>query len=161
MKKTFKKKNIEPILGNEGDEIKKLLIYLKNSYWGWRKKQAKQNIAGKNVFLCHEINLFFSECFFYLSKLPVFFGNQQQSNARAGQIKNTCFFGNALPESNARAHLKQSKKTKWPYRQIKLCQEWCCIRRRGLRRPRYFEHFSQICWLVWKVIAHILKWKRS
>ena len=40
-----------------------------------------------------------------------FFGNRQQSNARAGQKKNTCFFGNARPKSSARAHLKEIKQT--------------------------------------------------
>ena len=40
----------------------------------------------------------------------VFFGNRQQSNARAEQKKNTCFFGNALPKSNDRSHLIQRKK---------------------------------------------------
>ena len=39
-----------------------------------------------------------------------FFENRQQFIARAGQKKNTCFFGNARPKSNARAHLKQRKK---------------------------------------------------
>ena len=49
--------------------------------------------------------------FFYLPNLTVFFfGNRQQSNARAGQEKNTCFFCNALPKANARDHLKQRKK---------------------------------------------------
>ena len=43
-----------------------------------KKKTSKKNIAGK-IF---EMNLFFSECFFYLPKLTVFFGNRQQSNAR-------------------------------------------------------------------------------
>ena len=47
------------------------------------------------------------KCFIYLPKLTVFFGNRQQSNARAGQKKYTCFFGNARPKSNARADLKQ------------------------------------------------------
>ena len=40
-----------------------------------------------------------------------FFGNWQQSNARAEQKKTHVFFGNVRPESNARAHLKQRKKT--------------------------------------------------
>ena len=47
---------------------------------------------------------------FYLPKLTGFFGNRQQSNARAGHKKHMFFFGNALPKSNARAHLKQRKK---------------------------------------------------
>ena len=56
--------------------------------------------------------------FFYLPKLAffrVFFGNRQKSNARAGQNKTHVFLGNALPKSTARAHIKQRKKTKWPY----------------------------------------------
>ena len=49
--------------------------------------------------------------FFITRNLLVFDGNRQQSNARAGQKKNTCFLGgNALPKSNARAHLKQREK---------------------------------------------------
>ena len=62
------------------------------------------------------MNLFFSKCFLYIPKLTVFFGNQQQSNARAGQKKTPGFFGNARPKSNARAHLKQRKKPYWPQR---------------------------------------------
>ena len=42
--------------------------------------------------------------------MTVFFGNRQQSNARAGQKKIHVFFGNAQPKFNARAHLKQRKK---------------------------------------------------
>ena len=38
------------------------------------------------------------------------FLENRQHDARAGQMKNTCFFGNAQPKSNARAHLKQRKK---------------------------------------------------
>ena len=53
---------------------------------------------------------FFSACFFYPPKLVVFFGNRQQSNARAGQKKTHVFFSNARPKSNARAHVKQRKK---------------------------------------------------
>ena len=40
----------------------------------------------------------------------VFSGDRQQSNARARQKKNIFFFGDARPESNAHAHLKQRKK---------------------------------------------------
>ena len=43
------------------------------------------------------------------SKIDCFFSNQQQSNARGGQKKNTHFFGNARPKYNERAHLKQRK----------------------------------------------------
>ena len=49
--------------------------------------------------------------FFYLPKLTVFSENRQQSNARAWQKKTRFYFGNARPKSNARAHLKQRKKT--------------------------------------------------
>ena len=53
-------------------------------------------------FLSPEINLFFRNVF-YLPKLFVFFGNRQQSNACAGNVR---------PKSNARAHLyKTEKKT--------------------------------------------------
>ena len=47
--------------------------------------------------------------FFLSPEIDCFFGNRQQSNARAGQ-KKTCFFGNARHKFNARAHLKQRKK---------------------------------------------------
>ena len=47
--------------------------------------------------------------FFISRNLYFFFGNWQKSNARAGQQKNTCFFVNVRPKSNARAHLKQRK----------------------------------------------------
>ena len=49
------------------------------------------------------MNLFFFEMFFYPPKLAV-------SNARTGRKKTHVFFSNARPNSNARAHLKQSKK---------------------------------------------------
>ena len=32
------------------------------------------------------------------------------NSMRAGQKKNTCFFGNVRPKSNVRAHLQQRKK---------------------------------------------------
>ena len=41
--------------------------------------------------------------------MNVFFENRQQSNKRWAE-KNTIFFGNARPKSNARAHLKQIKR---------------------------------------------------
>ena len=88
-KKTFKKKNIEPIFGkvNEGDEIKKtldiflkklmratkskkLLTFKKKVNEGDEKKQAKKH-SWKNIFYLFYL---FSECFFYLPKLTVFFG---------------------------------------------------------------------------------------
>ena len=39
-----------------------------------------------------------------------FFINWQTSNARTEQEKHIVCFGNALPQANARAHLKQIKK---------------------------------------------------
>ena len=52
------------------------------------------------------MNLFFFEMFFLSPEID------KKSNARAGQKKNTMFFfGNARRKSNARAHLKQRKKT--------------------------------------------------
>ena len=49
--------------------------------------------------------------FFYLSKLPVFFLEIRKNPMRVlGRKKTHVFFGNALPKSNARAHLKQRKK---------------------------------------------------
>ena len=72
-------------------------------------KRAKKNIAGKIFFISRNKLVFFRKVFF-ISQITCF-GNQQQSNARAGQ-KKTCFcFGNAQPKSNARAHLKHRKKT--------------------------------------------------
>ena len=47
---------------------------------------------------------------FYVPNFFFFFENRQQFNARAGQKKNTCFFGNVRPKSNVRAHLQQRKK---------------------------------------------------
>ena len=55
------------------------------------------------------MNLIFFGMLFFLLKLTVFFGNRQQSDARAGHKKTLVFFGNARPKSNARAHLKQKK----------------------------------------------------
>ena len=49
--------------------------------------------------------------FFLCPEIDCFFKNRQQSNARAGQKKTHGFFGNGRPKSNARAHLKQRKKT--------------------------------------------------
>ena len=51
---------------DEDDDIKKLLIYFKQSYEGDEKKTSKNNIAGKMLFLFPEMNLFLSECFFIL-----------------------------------------------------------------------------------------------
>ena len=48
--------------------------------------------------------------FFYLSKLTGFFSESGNNPMRALGKKNTCLFGNALPKSNTRAHLKQRKK---------------------------------------------------
>ena len=72
------------------------------------KTQAKEKHSWENVNLSPEINLFFSECFFHLSKC--FFGNRQQSNARSGQKKTLFFFSNALPKFNMHAHSKTEKK---------------------------------------------------
>ena len=52
------------------------------------EKTSKKYISLEKNELSLEINLFFSRnVFFYLPKLNVFFGNWQQSNARAGQKK--------------------------------------------------------------------------
>ena len=60
-------------------------------------------------FLFPEIIFFLRNVFLY-PEINCFFGNRQQSNARARQKKNMFFFGNARPKSNARAHVKQRKK---------------------------------------------------
>ena len=70
--------------------MKKNLIYLKKVNEGDEKNKQKKTQLEKRVFLSSEINLFFSECFFSQEIIV--------------------FFGNALPKSNARAHLKQRKK---------------------------------------------------
>ena len=49
--------------------------------------------------------------FFLSTKIKCFLENRQQFNARVGMKKHMVFFGNARPKSNARAHLKQRKKT--------------------------------------------------
>ena len=85
---------------------KKLLTYFKWSYWG-RRKNKEKNIAGKMFFYLLKWTCFFRNVFFYFPKLPGFFGNRQQSNARAGQKKTHVFFCNVRPKSNACAHLKQ------------------------------------------------------
>ena len=75
------------------------------------KKQAKQKHSWKNVFLSPEMNLFFSECFFYLLKLTVFLGIINNPMRALGRKKTHVFFGNGRPKSIARAHLKQRKKS--------------------------------------------------
>ena len=52
------------------------------------------------------MDLFFWNDFFS-PEIDCFFENQKQSNARKKHV----FFGNARPKSNARARLKQRKKT--------------------------------------------------
>ena len=48
---------------------------------------------------------------FYLAKLTVFSAIGNNLMRALGRNKTHVYFSNALPESNARAHLKQSKKT--------------------------------------------------
>ena len=88
-KKHLKKKNIEPVFRkvNESDKIKKSIGPV----------SRKVNEGDEMFFLIPKITCFF-------------FGNRQQSNARAGQKKHMFFWGNVLSKSNARAHLKQRKK---------------------------------------------------
>ena len=66
-----------------------------------RKKKAKWE---------NEINLFFRNVFFLSRNELVFFGNQQQFDAPWTEQKKMFVFGDARPETNARAHLKQRKK---------------------------------------------------
>ena len=81
-KKHLRKKNIGHIFGNihisgkvnEDDE----------------KNKQKENIAGKIFFISRNKLVFFSKCFFYLSKLAVFSGNRQQSNAHLTQCNSAC-----------------------------------------------------------------------
>ena len=61
-------------------------------------------------FLFPEMKLFFSECFCYLPKLTGFFRKSAKIQCARWAEKNTCFFGNARPKSNARAHIKQREK---------------------------------------------------
>ena len=78
-----------------------------------KKKHSWENIfISLNEFFFWNgffLEWFFLGMFFYLPKLTIFLeiGN---SLMRALGRKNTCFFGNARPKSNARAHLKQRKK---------------------------------------------------
>ena len=48
---------------------------------------------------------------FFLSPEIMCFSEIGNNLMRAGRKKNTRFFGNARPKSNAHAHLKQYKKT--------------------------------------------------
>ena len=59
-----------------------------------KKKQANKH-SWKTVFLSIERNVFFKSATIQCARWSE---------------KNTFFFGNALPKSNARAHLKQRKK---------------------------------------------------
>ena len=47
--------------------------------------------------------------FFYLPQLTVFFPRNRNNQMRALGRKKHIFFGNALPKSNARTHLKQKQ----------------------------------------------------
>ena len=75
------------------------------------KKTSQKNIAGKIFFISRNELVFFQNVFLS-PKLTVFLQNLQQSNARAGQKKNTCFFVmRSLHVLNLmRAYLKQRKK---------------------------------------------------
>ena len=114
VKKILRKKNIEPIFGkleknighisgkgNEGDKIKKNWTILKKGNEGDEKNKQKKNTAGFFFMSPNEL-VFCRNVLFLSSKLTVFFRNPQHSNARAGH---------AQPKSDARAHLKQRKKT--------------------------------------------------
>ena len=86
-KKTFKKKNIEPIIGNvyEGDEIKKTLDYFleklmrrrnkKNFWFIWKKNlmkaAKKKHIWKKKIISWNKLDFF--RMFFYHPKLTGFF----------------------------------------------------------------------------------------
>ena len=54
-------------------------------------KNKQKNLADKIFPVSRNKLVFFPNVFFILSKLTVFFGNRQQSNARAGQKKNLFF----------------------------------------------------------------------
>ena len=57
------------------------------------------------------MNLFFSECFFYLPKLTRFFRKSATIKcARWAEKKHMVFFGNTRPKSNARAQRNTEKK---------------------------------------------------
>ena len=73
------------------------------------EKTSKKNVAGKIFVISRNELFFFSEYFFYLPKLTVFFGNRQQSNARAGQKETHVFFGNGRSKYITRAHLNREK----------------------------------------------------
>ena len=76
------------------------------------KKTSKKNIAGKIFFISRNKLVFFSKCFFLSPGMDCFFPKIGNNLMRTlGRKKHMfCFFGNALPKSNERAHLKQRKK---------------------------------------------------
>ena len=68
------------------------------------KKTSKKNIAGKIFFIPRKV--------FLSPEIESFFLEIDNNLMRALGRKNICLFGNARPNSNARAHLKQRKKNK-------------------------------------------------
>ena len=75
-------------------------------------KKISQKTQLEKYFLSLEMNLFFFGMFFFLSQVDWFFyeiGNKLMREL--GRKKHMFFFGNAQLKSNARAHLKEIKKT--------------------------------------------------
>ena len=73
--------------------------------------RATKKTKLESSFFLLKYTFFFLGMFFLSPEINCFFGNRQQSDARAGQKKTHVFFGNALPKSDARAHLKQKIET--------------------------------------------------
>ena len=87
------KKNIGHIFVkvNEVGKIKKTFdLFKKKLMRATIKKTSQKNIAEK-IFFIFWNELVFLGMFFCLQKLTIFL-DRQQSNARARQKKNTCFF---------------------------------------------------------------------
>ena len=62
------------------------------------------------MFFISRNKLGFFGMFFLYHEINCFFRKSATNQCARWAEKNTCFFGNALPISNARSHLKQRRK---------------------------------------------------
>ena len=74
-----------------------------------RRKKKYIYIAGKILFISQNKLVFFRNVFLS-NEIDWCFSEIGNNLMRAEQKKHMFFFGNALPKSNVRAHLKQRKK---------------------------------------------------
>ena len=74
------------------------------------EKTSKKNIAGK-IFVISRNELVFFLMFFLFSEIDSFFRKSATIECVRWAEKIHVFFGSARPKCNARAHLKQRKKT--------------------------------------------------